>query len=163
RLALQPHSHIICAEAMDDGRSTMPLLLPKASGSLFSLMQSESSSIKDQLRQVRPNAEGAMHMHGMGLIHKDINPGNVLIFKDEILGHHAKLADFGITKEAGATCAGLMGTSGFLPLECLVSENVTCHASQDVFAVAVLLLLVCAKPSMRRPNMFCHEVRVWYS
>ena len=55
RLALQPHSHIICAEAMDDGRSTMPLLLPKASGSLFSLMQSESSSIKDQLRQVRPN------------------------------------------------------------------------------------------------------------
>ena len=144
-------------------RGTMPLLLPKASGSLFSLMQSESSSIKDQLRQVRSNgpqklnrphpptkwntepkgvgavrdaftkcdhfwggkrapmyppapcapnlfrcwccsrflldvADGAMHMHGMGLIHKDINPGNVLIFKDEILGHHAKLADFGITK-----------------------------------------------------------------
>ncbi|CAN0382832.1 unnamed protein product [Ascophyllum nodosum] len=120
-------------------------------------MQSESSSIKDQLRFLLDVAEGAMHMHGMGLIHKDINPGNVLIFKDEILGHHAKLADFGITKEAGATCAGLMGTSGFLPLECLVSENVTCHASQDVFAVAVLLLLVCAKSSMRRPNMFCHE------
>ena len=65
--------------------------------------------------------------------------------------------------EAGATCAGLMGTSGFLPLECLVSENVTCHASQDVFAVAVLLLLVCVKSSMRRSNLFCHEVRVWYS
>ena len=62
--------------------------------------------------------------------------------------------------EAGVKCPGVMGTPGYLPLECLISDNVTCHASQDVFAVAVLLLLVCVKSPMMRSNMFCHEVRL---
>ena len=61
--------------------------------------------------------------------------------------------------EAGA-CPGVIGARGYIPLECLVSENVTYHASQDVFAVAVVLLLVCVKSTMMRSNMFCHEMRV---
>ena len=73
------------------------------------------------------------------------------------------MALFSPPTEADAICPGAMGTPGYLPLECLVSQNVTCHASQDVFAVAVLLLLVCVKFPVMGSNMFCHEVRVWYS
>ena len=65
--------------------------------------------------------------------------------------------------EAGAIFPRSMGTPVYLPQECLVFENVTCHASQDVFGVAVLLLLVCVRSPMMRSNMFCHEVRVWCS
>ena len=36
-------------------------------------------------------------MHDMEFVYKDINPENVLIFEDEILGPHANLVDFGFT------------------------------------------------------------------
>ena len=55
RLALQPHDNIISAVAMDDRHPTMPLLLPKARGDLFALMECGSYTIRDQLKRVRPN------------------------------------------------------------------------------------------------------------
>ena len=55
RLALQSHDNIISAVAMDDRHPKMPLLLPKARGNLFALMECGSHTIRDQLRRVRPN------------------------------------------------------------------------------------------------------------
>ena len=80
------------------------------------------------------------YAHGMGVIHRDIKPGNILISKKG----EVKLADFGIASseeddESGLTKEGMtLGTPSYMPPEQIEnSKNVDRRA--DIYAMGIML------------------------
>ena len=54
----------------------------------------------------------------------------------------------------------MMGTVGYMPLECML-ESVPTHSTQDVWALGVMTLIICAAPDKVQTNLFNHEVRAY--
>src|SRR5262249_56193596 len=83
-----------------------------------------------------PVAEALAAAHSVGVIHRDVKPGNVFLHRDGV-----KLVDFGLAKlgdEAGvdkATTMGrLVGTPIYMPPERLLGR--ACDGGADVYALA---------------------------
>jgi len=98
----------------------------------------------EQLPPERVAAIGAQlaaalsHVHGAGVLHRDIKPGNVLLADDD----RVLLADFGIARlveQHATTDTGFtMGTAAYLSPEQVKGERVTPAA--DVYALGLVLL-----------------------
>eukprot|EP00752_Nemacystus_decipiens_P007637 g6826.t1 len=155
RLAQVPHPKVLSALAIDDRSWEMPILMRRADCDLGWFICNDAFSANDRLRLVMDLVEGTQHLHSLGLIHRDIKPGNVLVFDASNPGErHAELADFGFTREVGEMCPGNVGTPGYMPLECQCSDSVQGAPAQDVFAVAMVLLMACLRKGARVPNLY---------
>jgi tetratricopeptide (TPR) repeat protein len=81
-------------------------------------------------------ADGLSRAHAVGVVHRDIKPGNVMVTDDAV-----KIVDFGLATLAGSvqlTQAGSpMGTVGYMAPEQLRGLGATPHS--DVWAVGVML------------------------
>jgi eukaryotic-like serine/threonine-protein kinase len=86
-------------------------------------------------------AAGLSAIHGVGVIHRDLTPGNVLCCgfgQTEIF----KISDFGLARPTGLgrTFAGLgLGTPGFAAPEQVVQGEAALGFQTDVFALACIL------------------------
>ncbi len=89
------------------------------------------------LRVLTPIADALDTAHEAGLIHRDIKPQNILVGARD----HAYLADFGLTKEAGAT--GVTRTGQFVGTFDYVSPELISgqpgDRSSDLYAFAAVL------------------------
>lgn len=106
----------------------------------------EGESLKQRLKSARPVPkikavgliaqllEGLHYAHENGIVHRDINPSNILIDTDET----PKILDFGISQSISSdTTSDVSGTANYLAPEVLSNGEVGPQA--DLFSIGLVL------------------------
>ncbi|ELP64707.1 kinase domain protein [Streptomyces turgidiscabies Car8] len=101
----------------------------------------EPLSVREGARLLTEICEGLAHLHGLGWVHGDLKPDNVLLMADG----SARLADFGLSVELTGTHAYIppLGTLDYLPPErrqaSLGERGVQVRQSTDIWALGVMI------------------------
>lgn len=87
------------------------------------------------------DAVGTTHRLPIPIIHRDINPRNIMLYEDPLLGLSAKVLDFGIGrigKRLHTQTGECIGTPGYMSPEQLSGDAEHVGTSSDVFSLGVL-------------------------
>jgi serine/threonine protein kinase len=95
-------------------------------------------------RVIQALAKGLDEIHAVGVVHRDLSPGNVLCCgagESELL----KISDFGIARPMGLSATFgnmLVGTPGYLAPEQIASQQGEISAATDIFSFAAIVYYV---------------------
>ena len=136
------HPHIVPLLSAGEQGTLIWYTMPYINGHSLrdALQRGEKFAIKDVVRIMRDVAEALDHAHGLGVIHRDIKPGNVLL-----MGSHALVTDFGVAKAisasmptSGFTSAGMaIGTPAYMAPEQIAADPAADHR-MDLYALGLL-------------------------
>jgi serine/threonine-protein kinase len=148
RMTIEAHvgrriHHPNVVELLDDGEHDgLPFLVMELveGPSLAELIRSQGPlPATTALELIRQASCGLSVMHGLGLIHRDIKPGNLLVAMNQGRAERLKVADLGFAQtsrritEEGTS----VGTLAFMAPEQAVADGV--DARTDVYALGVTL------------------------
>ena len=143
RRVLPKHPHIV--ELVDLNLTQEPYWLAFEfvdGGTLEALMWAKSFSWQEALSMLQPLIAGMAAVHEAGIVHRDLKPANILLTRDG----QAKITDFGIGKvmtelqRTRLTQLTFMGAGSFGYMSPEQAEGKPAHSSDDVYALAVILL-----------------------
>lgn len=99
-------------------------------------------TLEQKVRLIRDVADGIHEAHKMGIIHRDIKPGNIMVEETEN-GLHPYVLDFGLVREIqsqGATITGvLVGTPYYMAPEQAWGEPHQVDRRADVYSLGATL------------------------
>ncbi|HZN64518.1 MAG TPA: serine/threonine-protein kinase [Tepidisphaeraceae bacterium] len=114
------HPNVVRAIGFDPYADPPYLTMEYVPGSsLRPLIQNRSVKVRDAVHVMRQVLAGLSHAHGLGLVHRDVKPENILVHERafrEGFGAEGviKVADFGLGRAAAATQAGSIAYSASL-------------------------------------------------
>ena len=136
------HPHVVQLLSAGEQGTLIWYTMPFINGQSLreSLAKGEKYAIKDVVRIMRDVADALDYAHGLGVIHRDIKPGNVLL-----MGSHALVTDFGVAKaisasmpSSGFTSAGMaIGTPAYMAPEQIAADPAADHR-MDLYALGLL-------------------------
>ena len=87
------------------------------------------------MRLLKESASGLLYLHSVGIIHRDVKPGNILV---GCITHNAKIADYGISRIADlASTMTARGTLVYQAPEISLGERYGFEA--DVYSLAITM------------------------
>lgn len=108
----------------------------------FSLTNNGSAFTPERiLRLVDQVTEGLAEIHAAGVIHRDVNPNNVLCCGSGASEMY-KISDFGIARSLGMQAtfgAGTLGTPGYVAPEQIGGSEVPVGFPSDIFSLGALI------------------------
>ncbi len=132
---------------------------------LAAWMASRASPLKPDLAAgiIRQLASALQCSHEHGILHRDIKPGNVLLFPhtsgvSAAFPYVPRLGDFGLAKlmesgELDTVTSQLIGTPRFMAPELLNGQPAAADAAADIYALgAVLYCLIVGQPPFAAPT-----------
>jgi serine/threonine-protein kinase len=156
-LGLLNHPNIVRVFDIGEMHDETPyFVMEHASGVDLStwLEKHEVLSVKRVLRILRQVACALDHLHGQGIVHRDIKPPNIMV--DAEANDAVKLLDFGIAIREGASDAcfetGLLGTPAYMAPEQVDGNG--CGKAADLYALGALALeLLTGRPPYDYPSL----------
>lgn len=79
-------------------------------------------------------ADALAYLHGSGIVHGDVKPGNVLVPVD---GSQVRLVDFGVARRSGEPSGALHATPEYVSPEAVAGQPV--GPASDVYALGIVL------------------------
>jgi len=111
-------------------------------------------------------ASGLVVAHSMGIIHRDIKPGNLYLLGPPGTPNGIKIIDFGLSKDLRNVGSGpnsvnlVLGTAQYMAPEQVVADPI--DARTDIYALGVVLfgMLTGQLPFDIKPgtDLFCHQL-----
>ena len=136
------HPHVVPLLSAGEQQSLIWYTMPFINGESLqeALARGQAFSIKEIVRIMHEVAEALEYAHGLGVIHRDIKPGNVLMMRT-----HALVTDFGVAKaisasmpSSGFTSAGMaIGTPAYMAPEQIAADPAADHRV-DLYALGLL-------------------------
>ena len=138
-LTLLAHPHVVRFIERGEHGERLYLAMELVRGkSLAERLAPGPLPVDEAIRVARATAEGLAYAHALGLTHRDVKPGNILLGDDGSI----KLADFGLARRRDESLAltepgAVVGTLAYMSPEQLAGEAAV--PASDIYALGAVL------------------------